>query len=68
MAITQKKVLKPIIVSEENFKGVNSKVELADAEVIHQKRIKNQFLKEGVILRLPDTIYIEEGFKLRVNL
>ncbi|WP_044419417.1 bifunctional UDP-N-acetylglucosamine diphosphorylase/glucosamine-1-phosphate N-acetyltransferase GlmU [Halarcobacter anaerophilus] len=64
MAITQKKVLKPIIVSEENFKGVNSKVELADAEVIHQKRIKNQFLKEGVILRLPDTIYIEEGVQI----
>lgn len=64
MAITQKKVLKPIIVSEENFKGVNSKVELADAEVIHQKRIKTQFLKEGVILRLPDTIYIEEGVQI----
>ena len=33
MAINQGLVLKPIIVNEENFKGVNSKVELADAEV-----------------------------------
>ena len=61
MAINQGKVLKPLIVNEENFKGVNSKVELSDAEVIHQNRIKKEFLKAGVILRLPDTIYIEEG-------
>ena len=61
MAISQGKVLKPLIVNEENFKGVNSKVELADAEVIHQNRIKKEFMKAGVILRLPDTIYIEEG-------
>jgi bifunctional UDP-N-acetylglucosamine pyrophosphorylase/glucosamine-1-phosphate N-acetyltransferase len=64
MAINQEKVLKPLAVSVENFKGVNSKVELADAEVIHQNRIKNSFLKEGVIMRLPDTIYIEEGVKI----
>ncbi|MGJ0344155.1 bifunctional UDP-N-acetylglucosamine diphosphorylase/glucosamine-1-phosphate N-acetyltransferase GlmU [Aliarcobacter cryaerophilus] len=61
MAINQGLVLKPLVVNEENFKGVNSKVELADAEVIHQNRIKKEFLKVGVIMRLPDTIYIEEG-------
>ncbi|HKM18772.1 MAG TPA: bifunctional UDP-N-acetylglucosamine diphosphorylase/glucosamine-1-phosphate N-acetyltransferase GlmU [Aliarcobacter sp.] len=61
MAIKQSKILKPLVVNEENFKGVNSKVELADAEVIHQNRIKKEFLKAGVIMRLPDTIYIEEG-------
>lgn len=64
MAISQGKVLKPLVVNEENFKGVNSKVELADAEVIHQNRIKKEFLKEGVIMRLPDTIYIEEGVQI----
>ena len=61
MAINEGKVLKPLAVNVENFKGVNSKVELADAEVIHQNRLKNEFLKAGVIMRLPDTIYIEEG-------
>ena len=61
LAITQGKVLKPLSVDVENFKGVNSKVELADSEVIHQNRIKHEFLKAGVIMRLPDTIYIEEG-------
>ena len=44
MAIEQGKVLKSLVVNEENFKGVNSKVELADAEVIHQNRIKKEFL------------------------
>ncbi len=65
MAISQGKTLKPLIVNEENFKGVNSKVELADAEVIHQNRIKKEFLKAGVIMRLPDTIYIEDGVEIQ---
>ncbi|OCL93736.1 bifunctional UDP-N-acetylglucosamine diphosphorylase/glucosamine-1-phosphate N-acetyltransferase GlmU [Aliarcobacter thereius] len=64
MAINQNLELKPIYVSEENFKGVNSKVELADAEVIHQNRIKQEFLKAGVIMRLPETIYIEDGVEI----
>ncbi|QKF83292.1 bifunctional UDP-N-acetylglucosamine diphosphorylase/glucosamine-1-phosphate N-acetyltransferase GlmU [Halarcobacter ebronensis] len=63
-AISQKRDLKPIFVSEENFKGVNSKVDLALAEVIHQNRIKNEFMSNGVIMRLPETIYIEEGVKI----
>ena len=64
MAISEGKVLKPLVVNEENFKGVNSKVELSDAEVIHQNRLKKEFLKAGVIMRLPDTIYIEEGVEI----
>lgn len=64
MAIKQGKVLKPIFVSIENFKGVNSKVELADAEMIHQNRIKKEFMKNGVIMRLPETIYIEDGVEI----
>jgi bifunctional UDP-N-acetylglucosamine pyrophosphorylase/glucosamine-1-phosphate N-acetyltransferase len=64
MAISQGKILKPLVVNEENFKGVNSKVELADAEVIHQNRIKKEFMKAGVIMRLPNTIYIEEGVEI----
>lgn len=64
MAINANLSLKPLIVSEENFKGVNSKVELSQAEVIHQNRIKHEFLKAGVIMRLPDTIYIEHGVEI----
>lgn len=64
IAIKANLTLKPLVVSVENFKGVNSKVELAAAEVIHQNRIKEEFLKAGVIMRLPDTIYIEHGVEI----
>ncbi len=49
----------PLFVKEENFKGVNSKLDLSDAEVIMQRRIKEKFMREGVIFRLPDTIYLD---------
>jgi len=64
LAIEQNKSVKPIVVKQENFKGVNSKFDLASAEVIHQNRIKENFMKSGVIMRLPDTIYIEYGVKI----
>ena len=64
IAIKNGKTLKPIIVNEENFKGVNSKYELACAEVIHQNRLKEAFMKAGVIMRLPETIYIESDVEI----
>lgn len=64
MAIDQKLNVTPVAVSEENFKGVNSKFDLANAEVIHQNRIKRNFMANGVIMRLPDTIYIEYGVQI----
>jgi len=54
----------PLLVDEEHFKGVNSKKDLADAEVIMQNRIKNAFMNAGVIMQLPSTIYIEEGVEI----
>ena len=59
MAKEDKKVIKPIFVKEENFKGVNSRKDLAEAEVIMQKRIKEKLMQEGVSIRLPETVYIE---------
>ena len=61
IAVTQELTIKPVVVTEENFKGVNSKKDLSDAQVIHQNRIKNNFMTNGVIMRLPDTIYIENS-------
>jgi len=51
----------PLLVDEEHFKGVNSKKDLADAEVIMQRRIKAKWMASGVSMQLPETIYIEEG-------
>ncbi len=60
-AINDNKKVTPLIVDEENFKGVNSKFDLASAEVIHQNRIKKDLMSNGVIMKMPDTIYIENG-------
>jgi bifunctional UDP-N-acetylglucosamine pyrophosphorylase/glucosamine-1-phosphate N-acetyltransferase len=51
----------PLLVDEGYFKGVNSKKDLSDAEVIMQDRIKSKWMREGVTMQLPDTIYIEES-------
>ena len=51
----------PLLVDEEHFKGVNSKKDLSDSEVIMQNKIKNALMNAGVIMQLPSTTYIEEG-------
>ncbi|WP_201338544.1 MULTISPECIES: bifunctional UDP-N-acetylglucosamine diphosphorylase/glucosamine-1-phosphate N-acetyltransferase GlmU [unclassified Nitratiruptor] len=51
--------IEPLFVNEENFKGVNSKVDLTSAEEIMQNRIKKRWMQEGVIFRLPQTSYVE---------
>ena len=65
IAISQNDIVKPLIVNEDNFKGVNSKIDLANAEILHQNRIKNDFMASGVIMRLPDTIYIHSSVKIQ---
>ncbi|MDR1460501.1 MAG: bifunctional UDP-N-acetylglucosamine diphosphorylase/glucosamine-1-phosphate N-acetyltransferase GlmU [Campylobacteraceae bacterium] len=53
--------VKAVLVEENAFMGINSKAQLAAAESIMQNRIKHTLMKEGVIMRLPETIYIEAG-------
>lgn len=50
-----------LLVDEKNFKGVNSKKDLSDADEIMQERIKTALMESGVIMQLPSTIYIEES-------
>jgi len=53
----------PLLVDEEHFKGVNSKKDLSESEVIMQNRIKDRWMAQGVIMQLPETIYIEDEVK-----
>ena len=55
--------ISPLLVNEEQFKGVNSKKDLADSEVIMQDKIKTMHMDNGVIMQLPSTIFIEEGVR-----
>ncbi len=59
MAVDEGKVVNPIYVEEEEFKGVNSKLDLSQAEEIMQRRIRTAWMKNGVTMRLPETIYID---------
>jgi len=56
--------VKAIFVKEENFKGVNSRYDLANAEVIKNERILKKFMLQGVTIKLPHTVYIEEGVEI----
>ncbi|MCF6330448.1 MAG: bifunctional UDP-N-acetylglucosamine diphosphorylase/glucosamine-1-phosphate N-acetyltransferase GlmU [Sulfurimonas sp.] len=53
--------IKPLVVDEENFKGVNSKKDLSDSEIIMQRKIKEKWMALGVTMQLPSSIYIEES-------
>lgn len=59
MAVDEDKIVNPVYVKEEEFKGVNSKLDLAQAEELHQRRIKAEWMAQGVSMRLPNTIYID---------
>ena len=59
MAAEENKSIHPVMVEEEEFKGVNSKLDLAHAEEILQRRIKTEWMKAGVTMRLPETIFID---------
>ena len=59
MAVAEGRTVEPVVVTEEEFKGVNSKLDLANAERIMQDRIKTKLMRDGVTMRLPETIYID---------
>lgn len=53
--------IKAIEVEGSVFKGVNTKEELADAEMLMIDRKVGEFARSGVQFHLPHTCYIEEG-------
>lgn len=53
----------PLYVEEVEFKGVNSKNDLTNAEMIMMDRLRRAWMDAGVIMQLPETIYLEEGVK-----
>lgn len=55
--------ISPLVVEEVEFKGVNSKYDLAQAEMIMMDRLRRHWMDQGVIMQLPESVYIEEGVK-----
>jgi bifunctional UDP-N-acetylglucosamine pyrophosphorylase/glucosamine-1-phosphate N-acetyltransferase len=59
MAVDENRHIRPVYVEEDEFKGVNSRADLASAEEIMQRRIRRYWMMEGVTMHLPETIYID---------
>jgi bifunctional UDP-N-acetylglucosamine pyrophosphorylase/glucosamine-1-phosphate N-acetyltransferase len=53
--------ISPLVVEEIEFKGVNSKFDLSNAETIMMDRLRRYWMDRGVIMQLPHTVYLEEG-------
>lgn len=52
-----------IDVKGEEFMGVNSKLQLSQAQEVMLNRLRTQAMKQGVIMHLPHTIYLEFGVR-----
>ena len=63
MAVSKGLEIEPIIVDEDEFMGVNSKVHLSIAEEFMQDRIKTTLMENGTIMRNPKSIYIDSRAK-----
>ena len=50
-------------VDEQSFMGINDKLALSIAENLMQNEIKENLMKQGVLMRLPQSIYIDSRAK-----
>lgn len=57
--IAKENIINVIYGNMNEFMGVNSKTELAQAERFILDRLRNIAMKKGVIFHIPDTIYID---------
>lgn len=52
------------IADNDEIRGINDRVQLNEAEAIMRKRINEYHMRNGVTMRLPDTIYIEADVEI----
>ena len=52
------------ISDNDEIRGINDRVQLSEAEAIMQKRINEAHMKNGVTMRIPESIYIEAGVEI----
>ncbi len=57
---TPNTLIAPFYGNVREFMGVNSKSELAQAEAIRLQALRQRAMDQGVIMRLPESIYLEE--------
>ena len=52
------------ISDNDEIRGINDRVQLNEAEKIMQKRINEYHMRNGVIMRNPESVYIEDGVEI----
>lgn len=52
------------ISDNDEIRGINDRVQLNEAEKIMQKRINEYHMKNGVTMRNPESVYIEDGVEI----
>lgn len=52
------------ISDNDEIRGINDRVQLNEAEKIMQKRINEYHMRNGVTMRNPESVYIEDGVKI----
>ena len=50
--------------STEEFLGINDREQLAQADGILQRRLRSYWMKEGVTLQDPNTVYLDAGVRI----
>lgn len=55
--------IESVELDEEEFSGINDKIQLSSAEEIMLARLREKAMREGVIMHLPSSIYIEKSVR-----
>lgn len=63
LAVSEGVEIEGVFVDEEEFSGVNDKVQLARAERVMLARLREEAMREGVIMHLPESIYLEKNVR-----
>ncbi len=56
-----------ILSDSDEMRGINDRVQLAEAEQIMRKRINEYHMKNGVTIRIPETVMIEENVEIDID-
>ncbi|MDR0747002.1 MAG: bifunctional UDP-N-acetylglucosamine diphosphorylase/glucosamine-1-phosphate N-acetyltransferase GlmU [Helicobacteraceae bacterium] len=59
LAVKNKKTVSALWGDELILMGINSKADLSAAERIHQGLIKNDLMNRGILVRMPETVFID---------
>ena len=52
------------VTGQDEIKGINDRIQLAEAEKLMQARINKWHMKNGVTVMLPETVIIEDGVEI----